>query len=223
MALLNGKDVTLLIYKDGVYSGVACNASCSLNIETDVYETTFYNSGKYRQWIPNKHAITIEGSGPIFLGETITVADVIQWQLNRTLVSFQFEMIAGADSVAVAGMGYIISSTIDGTVNQAATCDYTIQVNGVITFYSVSVSADGNSSEPWDFEAVGGETTIADSELIDREILLVAREGIGVEMIEEGIPNGSQVLYTASTGSLTFGTALTSEEWVHVIYNIVNE
>lgn len=162
MALLNGNDVTLMIYKDGVYSGVACNASCSLNIETDLYETTFYESGNFRQWIPNKHSITIDGSGPIFLGETITVADVIQWQLNRTLVSFQFEMVSGADSVAVAGMGYIISSTIDGTVNQAATCDYTIQVNGVITFYSVQVDGDGNSSEPWDYDAAGGETTIVD-------------------------------------------------------------
>lgn len=221
MGLVNGKDVTLLVYKDGVYSGVACNASCSLNIDTDLFETTFYDSGAYRKWIPNKHDISIDGSGPIYLGETITVGDVIQWQLNRTLVSFQFMLESGADNVAVVGMGYVISSKVDGTVNQAASCDYTIKCNGAPTFYAVSTTPDGNTSNPWDYDAEGGEVEIADTDLIDREILYVAREGIGVDIITTGIPSGSQVLYTASTGTFTFGTELYAGEWIHAIYNII--
>lgn len=223
MGIVQGKDVLLKLYKGGVLNAVACNASCTLSVDTDVYETTFYNSGTNRTYIPNKHTAVINGSGPIFLGEPITIGDVIAWQLARSLVEFNFTLTDGADIMRVNGFGYITKSSIDGTIGQAASCDYTIQVNGVLAFYASDVTGSGDDDRVWDspddyFE--GGETMFADPDLIDVTIVYLAREGVGIKVITSGIPTGSEVLYNSADGSFTFGTPLGAGEWIHIIYQV---
>lgn len=220
--IVDGRDVLLKVFKNGIENAVACNTSCSLTIDTDLFETTFINSGSFRQWIPNKHTITLNGSGPVYLGEPITIADTIEWQLNRQLVEFNFIMTDEEGSVLrVNGMGYFTKNNVDGTVAQFATCDYTIQVNGVVTFYSNNngVNADDDRVLP-PYEAEGGEVTIGFEELIDAKIVYIAREGVGVKIITSGTPSGSEVLFNTGNGTLTFGTALMAEEWIHVIYQV---
>lgn len=218
MSVVNGKDVTLLFYKDGKYDGVACNASCSLNIGTDMLETTFLGSGKYRHYLPSKHSIEVTGNGPIFLGKGVTVSDIIKWQLDRQSVSFHFELNNGVDAVGISGIGYISQSALEGTAGQLANGDYTIKVSGELSFYEIEGSGTG-VNQVFDITADGEETIIADSELIGKDVVFVSREGIGIEVITSGTPNGSQVAYDSGSGSLTFGTVLSPGEWVHVIYN----
>ncbi|MGN6436879.1 MAG: phage tail tube protein [Agriterribacter sp.] len=218
MSIVQGKDVLLKIYKGGTPNAVACNASCSLSFDTDIIEVTTYNSGAHKQWIPGKHTIVLNGSGPIFLGEPVTIAEAINWQLNRSLIEFDFELTDGTDVMRIHGMGYFIKNNIDGTVGQAASCDYTIQVNGVVTFYSTNSEAGADDDRYWDYDATDNETTYADPEFEGATVVYIGREGVGVEMITTGVPNSSQVLFNSDNGSFTFGTPLVPEEWLHIIY-----
>ncbi len=224
MSIVQGKDVLLKIYKDGIENAIACNASCTMSIDTDYFESSFYNTGRFRKWIPNKHTAVLNGSGPIFLGEPITIADVIGWQLNRTLVEFNFVLTGGTDILRIHGFGYFIKSSVDGTIGQAATCDYTIQVNGEPVMYATNSNPSSDDDRVWDYDAEGGETSIGYPDLMGSDIVYVAREGVGIKVITEGIPSGSQVLFNKPDGTLTFGTPLLHMgdrgEWIHVIYQV---
>lgn len=216
-----GKNVLLKVYKGGIANAVACNTSCSLTMDTDDYETTFLNTGAFRTWIPNKTTVVVEGSGPIFLAAPVTAADVLTWQFNRSIVQFDFTMSEGNDLLRVSGIGYFLHSKISGDVNQFATCDYTIKVNGAITIYSVNNSVGAGDVEPYDkddFE--GGEVDFADPVLENVQLLHLSRSGVGIEIIPVGVPNASQALFEPSLGKITFGTPLATNEWVHGIYQV---
>lgn len=66
--------------------------------------------------------------------------------------------------------------------------------------------------------AEGGETEVVYPELIGKTILLVLRSGFGVKLITTGTPISDEVLFTSTTGTLTFGAALSPQEWVYVLY-----
>ena len=221
--IVHGKNVLLKMYKGGVENAIACNASCSLEFTTDTYETTFYDSDKNRTWIPNKTSATITGSGPIFLGEPITVADVVGWQTNRQLIEFNFSLTDGTDVMRVHGFGYFTRVNITGDVSQFATCDYTMIVNGEAVFYSTNSDPNADDDHPWEYEAEGGETEVADPDLVGATMVYLAREGVGIRVITSGVPGGSEVLFESTLGKLTFGTPLFKQEgdpgeWVHAIY-----
>ena len=66
----------------------------------------------------------------------------------------------------------------------------------------------------------GGESTITNSNLTSKPLLLVNRSGIGHQIITSGTPTDTQVLFTGST--LTFSQTLDTSDYVTIIYNEIN-
>jgi hypothetical protein len=217
MGLVQGSDVLLRISNGGALNAVGCNASCTLEITTDTYETTFEESGSYRSYIPNKHSAILRGNGPIILGEDLVVSDIVQYQLNKTVITWEFRGTDNTDTFVYSGNGFFTQCTIDGAVGQAAQCDYTIQVTGEISVVAAPPLGDGEP-QIYTYEATGGETTVSDADLIGVQLLDIEREGIGLEIITVGTPDGSQVKFETLTGTLTFGTMLFAGEWVNALY-----
>jgi hypothetical protein len=86
------------------------------------------------------------------------------------------------------------------------------------TFDQVVVNPDLNDVDSWSYNATGGETTITNVVIENVDVWDVRRNGIGLEIITTGTPTGSQVKYTAASGTLEFGMALGAGEWILTIY-----
>lgn len=216
--IVEGRNVILEISTGSAFAPIMCNASCKMNISTSELETTFEDDAAYRGFIPDKHTITIDGSGPIVMGSSFTAAQATEMQLARTIFNWKFQWTDGTNTALYSGTGFFISMNIDGTVNQAATCDYTIKVSGQVAIDDTPPPGGDGSPAIWTYIATGGETTIGDPVLLNGLILDVERSGIGVEVITAGSPGGSQVKSVPVAGTLQFGTPLGAGEFINVLF-----
>lgn len=216
-SLVQGKDIILKIQRTGVFYPVACNASCSLNIDTDMLETTFYDDGSFKAFIPSKHNMTLEGSGPIFFDDNLIISDLISLQLARTLIQWEFTLVArSTTTITYSGSGYISHSDMDGSMPNS-NCNYSIQVSGAPTITATSGSGSVTVHDAY-YTATGGETTVGFPAAIGGTAIEIEREGIGMPIILSGTPAGNQVKFTAATGNVDFAIALAAGEIIHIIY-----
>lgn len=223
MSVISGKDVILQVNKGGAFYPIACNASCSLSLQRDMIETTFRDSGDIRSFVPGKGNIVVEGSGAIEFEAGFSPADVIDYWYAGLEVQWEFILTDNKNHAAIVktytGKGYFQSVDITGDIQQAASCDYVIQVSGPISGTS-SGSGTAIQLRDYTYNATGGETTISYPLWINADMLYVDRNGISLVIIESGTPNGNQVLYDAVAGTLTFNTglALAAGEYINTIF-----
>ena len=68
--------------------------------------------------------------------------------------------------------------------------------------------------------ATGGQTSITWTDMIGKTCLYVSRGGVDVQNIfTSGTPTGNDVMWNSVSGVLTFGTALTANEFVRALFN----
>lgn len=223
MSVVNGKDVILSVQKGAAMYPIACNAVCTLNFQRDAIETTFRGTGDIRGFVPGKCTITLDGSGPIELAGSYTASDLIDALLFKQALNWEFVLTDSKGHATIsktyAGTGFFTSAIITGDVQQAAMCDYTIQVNGAI-----SGTVDPGTLPPvlqtLFYTATGGETSLFNAAWVDGDMLEVLRNGIGLEIITTGTPNTSQVLYDAGAGTITFSTDLPlgPDEYIQTLF-----
>ena len=223
MSVISGKVVVLQVAKGGAFYPIACNASCSMNLERDMIETTFRDSGDIRSFVPGKGIIVLNGSGAIEFEAGYSPADVMDAWFAGTLIQWEFILTDNKIHASIvktySGVGYFRTVDLTGDVQQAANCDYVIQVSGPIT----GTSSGGGATvqlRNYTYTATGGETTISYAEWVNADMLLVERNGIGLEIITSGTPTGNQVLHDAVAGTLTFnsGLPLGTDEYINTLY-----
>ena len=75
------------------------------------------------------------------------------------------------------------------------------------------------SMKKYEYIATGGETSITTDLLIGKTILSVEKDGVGyTKIIITGTPTDKHVLYTNSTGTISFASELTAGEYILVLY-----
>jgi hypothetical protein len=67
------------------------------------------------------------------------------------------------------------------------------------------------------YTATGGESSIADADLIGATVIDVERNGIGLIVVTTS-PSNNEVQFTTGTGTLTFGYVLGAGEYIQVLY-----
>jgi len=223
MSVVNGKDVILSFAKGAAFNPVACNATCALRIERETIETTFRDSTDIRSYIPGKAIITLEGSGPIEYAAGYTASDVMDSIFAGLTVNWEFTLTDNKGHAPVVkvynGKGFFTTCVLTGDVQQAATCDYSVQVSG-----DIAGTSTPGSQPPylrvWQYDAVGGESSLFDATLINCDFLFVFRNGIALEVIESGTPTPNQVLVNATAGTISFSADLPlgAGEYIQVLY-----
>ena len=223
MSVVNGKDVILSFAKGAAFNPVACNATCALRIEREQIETTFRDSTDIRSFVPGKAVITLEGSGPIEYAANYTAADVMDAIFAGSTVEWEFTLTDnkghGTIVKSYSGRGFFTSCVLTGDVQQAATCDYSIQVSG-----DIAGTSTPGSQPPYlrtfQYDATGGETSIFHSLFISADILFVFRNGIALELVESGSPTPNQALIDTVGGTITFSSDLPlgAGEYIQVLY-----
>lgn len=124
--------------------------------------------------------------------------------------TIQSDSITKNHLIRIDGDWYVING-IERANNENFYYELTCNNRGKASGYN-----SNDKTFEFDYYGMFGETVITDVSLINKKIIQVSRDGISVEVVDV-YPGGSQVQYD-STGSLTFGTPLNTNEWIHVIY-----
>jgi predicted secreted protein len=218
MSLVQGRNVLLKVFKTDGYYSIACNSSCTLNMAIDELETTFLGSGAQKTYIPNRVSQSLQGSGPIYLADSLTAADIRNYAMNRSLIQWSFELTDNdANTVSYTGTGFFTSVDITGDVSNAALCDYQIRVTGPVNASGGVPGSSLDDTAVFVYTATGGEISFSDADLIGVTVIDVERNGIGL-IVKTTSPSVNEVQFASGTGTLTFNYALGAGEYIQVIY-----
>ena len=135
MAIVNGKNVSLLIHNNGSYKLYACGTSCAISLSTSTIETSVTGSGNWASFMPQKHSWsgTLDGVINLDAGNYLTLYDLMVLQIAKTLLVVQFQYIAeDGDELDLNGSCYIINSSSSGEVSNVASFSIEIQGSGAL-------------------------------------------------------------------------------------------
>jgi len=133
--IVNGKNVSLLIYDNGQYRLYACATSCSISIGTSTVETSTLGSGSWASFMPQKHSWNGSLNGVVNLDEDgqLSLYDLRALQIAKTKLVIQFQYIDEAgNEYDENGECYIVNSTANGDVNNISTFSIEIQGTGAL-------------------------------------------------------------------------------------------
>ena len=224
MAKVQGKDVAVYIYVGGQWLLYGCALSCSLDVQTDFVETTFLDSGKYRDFVPTVNSFTGEISGLVNLEEPdlLSLPDLRQKQLNheKLYMTFQREDMDG-NIYSDQCYFFISSSKDDASFDGLNSFSISLRGTGAITQVFTPITIGGSKVTRLQFTLPANVTTITRTELIGKDVLEVVRDGIGnSKLITTGSPTNKECLVENTTGDLTWAipSADDGTEECYVLY-----
>lgn len=219
---VKGENVVFYAKLGENYYPFACAKEVTITQSTDKIELAPYTTGKFRSWIYGRTTGTITGSGIIKVdagANKYSIFDLIDYQTQHQIILTRYTITDPQSNVETFDVPCLIDEiTFTGTVGQFATYSFALTITGDPEYNQTPITQPLTNVDYWDYTATGGEATISDSSIIGVGFLDVRRNGIGIEFITSGTPTSSQVLYTAGTGELTFGMALSAGEWILVIF-----
>jgi hypothetical protein len=204
------------------YYPIACGTSVSISTTTDKIELAPYQNSKWRSFIYGRTTGTITGSGLIKVaptGNLYSPLDLIDYQQNHDIILAKYSVTDPQNNSRNYEVACLIDDvTLSADAGGTATYNFTLSMTGNPQYIQTPVDTGGDNVQAWDYTAIGGETSISDSVLVNNEVVDVRRNGIGLEVIFAGIPTGSQVKFSDNTGILEFGFPLGEGEYILVIY-----
>lgn len=219
---VKGQDVVFYAKLGANYYPFACAKEVTISQTTDKLELAPYTTGKWRSYIYGRTSGTITGTGVVKVvadASKYGIFDLLDYQLQHQIILTKYTTTDPQGNFKTYEVPCLIDDvTFTGTVGQLATYSFSLTMSGDPEFNQTPITQPLTDVDYWDYTATGGETTISDASIIGVGLLDVRRNGIGVEFITTGTPTSSQVLYTALTGELTFGTALSAGEWILVLF-----
>jgi hypothetical protein len=214
----------IIIYHDlgSGYFPIACGISGSISVTTDKIELAPYTSGKWRNYEYGRTTGTISSSGLIVVQNGLTnygPFDLLDKLLDHQKVLTKYVISDPLGNSKQYSVDCIVDEVSFNTeAGGVATYNMSMTMTSDPTFDQVVVNPDLNDVDSWSYNATGGETTITNVVIENVDVWDVRRNGIGLEIITTGTPTGSQVKYTAASGTLEFGMALGAGEWILTIY-----
>jgi predicted secreted protein len=212
-------------YPTGRDIAFSCSTNCTFSVNVDQKEVTSQTSAWYREfkndiatWIVTCDGlITLDGYGYLFL---------LQQQQNRTTILVKFVVDNGDDGlVIISGNCNLTSLQLNAPYKDIATYSVSLQGSGAYgttgtTINPQGVVIAGGATIMKQYTAAGGETTITWTDVIGNTCLYVSRGGVDVrEILTSGTPTGDQVKWDSTTGVLTFGRVLESDEFIRGLFN----
>jgi len=203
----------------------SCSTNCTFSVNVDQKEVTSQTSAWYREFkndiatwtVTCDGLITLDGYGYLFL---------LQQQQNRTTILVKFVVDNGVDGlVIISGNCNLTSLQINAPYKDIATYSVSLQGTGAYgttgtTINPQGVVIAGGATIMKQYTAAGGETTITWTDLIGNTCLYVSRGGVDVrEILTTGVPTNDQVKWDTTTGILTFGRVLESDEFIRGLFN----
>lgn len=222
MAVVQPNGIVLYARLGAGYYPIACSKDVSITTESGSIETAPKTNGLWRTYEYERLTGSITGSGLVNVVPDASfygILDIWNYQFSQLPVLAKFQMTDSDANVAVYECSCLVENvSITGSASAISGFSYTLKINGSVSASSTPTTG-GTTVDSWSYtEAVGGTVTIGTAELIGADVLIVDRNGIGLEVITTGTPTGNQVLFTSGTGQLEFGYALGIDEYINVVY-----
>ena len=223
MAIVQPNGMVLYARLGAGYYPIACTKDISVTTNSGSIETAPKTNGLWRTFEYERLDGSITGSGLINVvpdAGKYSVLSIWNYQFSQLPVLVKFEIEDADGNLSVYECETIVESvTLSGTSSgSGSSFNYTLKITGPLS-NSSTPTAGGTTVNAWTYtEVTGGTTTIGSSVLIGSDVILVDRNGIGLEIITSGTPTGNQVKFTTSTGQLEFGYALGVDEFINVVY-----
>jgi len=204
------------------YYPIACGTSATISITTDKIELAPFTSGKWRSYEYGRTTGTISTSGLIKINagaSNYSPFDLLDYQFAHLKVLTKYVITDPQNNSKTYEVNCLIDDiTFQTDAGGSATYDMNMTMISDPSFVQTPIDTGGADVDAYSYDATGGETSISNSSLINVELLDVRRNGIGLDIIYSGVPNGSQVKFTAGSGTLEFGMNLAATEWILAIY-----
>lgn len=211
MSIVKGSDFIGLINVSGIWTPQICSRSISLTINTEQIETSVSGNGLWATYAPTKNSFTGTIDGIVSLAEddVLTLEDLQEMQMAQTIFQMQFKRTDLSGNVYVQlGYFFITSSQDTGSFDGIDTFSISLQGTGELKKVHVLFYTE---------TSIG--TSFADAHLVNVTVIQVNREGRDyAPIITAGSPVGSEVKYTAGTGTITFPTASAPGNEIFVVY-----
>ena len=216
-------DGIVIYHKLGIgFYPIACGINASITTTTDKIELAPYTNGKWRTFEYGRTTGTITSSGLIKLdpgSSAYSPFDLLDYQYAHEKVLTKYTITDPQGNSKTYQVNCLIDEvTLNTDAGGVATYTMSMTMTSDPTFVQIPVDTGGANVQAWDYTATGGEVSITNVALIGDEVVDVRRNGIGLEVIFTGSPNGNQVLFDDTTGEFTFGMGLGADEYILVIY-----
>lgn len=219
---VKGENVVFYAKLGTAYYPFACAKDVTITQTTDKIELAPYTTGKWRSYIYGRTSGTITGNGVIKVDAGVgkySIFDLLNFQTDHIIVLTRYSVTDPQGNQKSYDVPCLIDEvSVSGSVGQFATYSFTLTMSGDPSFNQTPVNDALTDIDSYDYTATGGESTISNAVLIGVDVLDVRRNGIGLQVITVGTPNGSQCKFDASTGQIEFGMSLGAGEYILVIY-----
>lgn len=219
---VKGENVVFYAKLGTSYYPFACAKEVTITQTTDKIELAPYTTGKWRSYIYGRTSGTITGNGIVKIDAgagKYSIFDLLNFQTDHIIVLTRYTLTDPQSNQKTYDVPCLIDEvTLSGTVGQFATYSFTLTMSGDPEFNQTPINDALTDVDSWDYTATGGETVISDATLIGVDVLDIRRNGIGLQAITAGTPTGSQVKFNSGAGSLEFGMALGTDEYILVIF-----
>jgi len=203
----------------------ACSTNCTFSVQTSQKEVTSQSSAWYREFKNDIATWTISCDGLITL-DNYGYLYLLQLQQSRASIFVKFVIDNGTYGlVIVSGTVNMTSLQINGPWKDIATYAVSLQGTGGYGLSGTTITSTGSiiingGVSGKQYIATGGQTSITWTDMIGKTCLYVSRGGVDVQNIfTSGTPTGNDVMWNSVSGVLTFGTALTANEFVRALFN----
>ena len=222
MAVVQPNGIVIYARLGGGYYPIACSKDVTITTDSGTIETAPKTNGLWRTYEYERLTGSITGTGLVQVvsdADKYNILNIWNYQFSQLPVLCKFEMTDSASNTTVYECSALVESvSITGSATNAASFNYTLKINGTLSA-STTPTSGGTTIETWSYtEATGGTGTIGTADLIGSDVIIVDRNGIGLEVITSGTPTSEQVKFTTSTGQLEFGYALGVDEVIWVVY-----
>lgn len=223
MAKVLGDNAVLFFYDSGVWKLYACDRTVTLDVQTEVIETSVSGSGDWATFKPTKNSGTAQMDGVVSLNEVnkLTLPDLRQKQYTFTELLMRFQYTATDGTVYTEQGTFIITgSNSVGSYNSVSVFTIQLKLTGPLTqVFTPTVTNLTTKDMRYEYTAAGGEFGFTNGTLAGKYILVVGRDGIGnSKIILSGTPVNKEVLYTTGPGSFAWATPLEPGEEVFIVY-----
>lgn len=145
-----GKNVVILIKVGLEYKLYACATSATLNVTTEVIETSVSGSGKFATFAPTKNSFTgtLEGVTTLEEDSMLSLKDLRGKQLNQDVLTVLFQRSAGTSTYTDKGDFIITGSSDTGSFDDMNTFSIEMQGTGPL----IQTSLPSPDATPFDYQ-----------------------------------------------------------------------
>lgn len=214
--IIPGKNMMVYVNGDGVHGDtdklypIGCDKNCSLNITSELIETTVKDSGYYKSFLPSFVQWGISGDGLVDYSKVWGIQSLQDVLLNRQIVIVKLQAkLSETEAITYSGTGYLQNVVISGPAEGSEVYTYQLAGTGKLEIDN-TIPVEGGGGTPTDdmaqvyriqFTTTAGQTSYQNDDLIGATLLLMTLED---HCLYKGTDSDNMAGLNPSTGTVSW-------------------